>query len=292
MAADVAMLPSRHALRVWELAEHSMGAPHAPLAIASRWRPGSLDLMDYLFSTAATLRDAMRSIQEFLHVVTTNGTISVIEHDGTTSYTYQHAEGRGTRGSQLATEFAVHVFCELARSATGRPIVPARVDFAAPPPPSHRLLSEALGTSRFEFGAPITTLTFGARDLDSPLRGTDPVLARILRRQALSLPSAPPVTWRQHIQLQLADLIESGSPSLDALARRMAVSTRTLQRQLAEQGTTWRAELDMARQRQALRAGQAGTVGLSRLARQLGYADPGSARRALRRWDGQASERL
>ena len=35
----------------------------------------------------------------------------------------------------------------------------------------------------------------------------------------------------------------------DRLARRLAVSPRTLQRQLAVHGTTWRAELDTARQR-------------------------------------------
>jgi AraC-like DNA-binding protein len=119
------------------------------------------------------------------------------------------------------------------------------------------------------------------------LRGADSKLARILHRHASSLPLPPPVTWREHVQQVLGDLIEDGSPSLDAMARRLAVSTRTLQRQLAEHGTTWRAELDTARQRRAMRARQAGSTELA-LARQLGYADPGSARRALRRWNGGA----
>lgn len=293
LAADMAMLPSRHALRLWELAEHTIGVPHAAVAIGGLYQAGSLELFDYLFTTAATLRDALRNSTDFLHVVTSNGEITVTVHgDGATSYTYQHSEGEGSRGSQLGQQFAVLVLCELARSATGRLIVPASVDFAAPPPPSHRELSGAIGTSRLEFGAPATTITFGARDLDSPLRGTDPVLARILRRQALSLPMPPPVTWRQHVQEQIAEMIDVGNPSLDGLARRLAVSTRTLQRQLAEQGTTWRAELDMARRRRALRANGAGGADLSRLARQLGYADPGSARRALRRWDGRAADPL
>jgi AraC-like DNA-binding protein len=65
----------------------------------------------------------------------------------------------------------------------------------------------------------------------------------------------------------------------------LAISVRTLQRRLAEHGTTWRAELQAARQDRARTAFQASPPSMTRLARQLGYADPRSVRRALRRWD-------
>jgi AraC-like DNA-binding protein len=68
------------------------------------------------------------------------------------------------------------------------------------------------------------------------------------------------------------------------------VSPRTLQRQLAEHGTTWRAELNAARQRRAVKARRSGTVGSAALARQLAYSDPRSVRRALRRWDNETTE--
>jgi transcriptional regulator GlxA family with amidase domain len=74
------------------------------------------------------------------------------------------------------------------------------------------------------------------------------------------------------------------------VARRLAVSPRTLQRQLAAHGTTWRAELERARQALARHYSQAGPPGMARLARQLGYCDPRSVRRALRRWDDNATE--
>ena len=289
LSADLGMLPSRHALRLWELAEHTMGVRHAPLAIASEYRPGSLDLFDYLFTTAATLRDGMQTTQDFLHLVTCNGRIGVtVNESGDTSYTYQHSEGKGSRGSELGTQFAMFVLCDRARAASGRLIVPASVEFAQSAPRSYQEFTDVLGTSRIEFDAPVTAVTFRAGDLDLPLRGADSKLARILHRHASSLPLPPPVTWREHVQQVLGDLIEDGTPSLDAMARRLVVSTRTLQRQLAEHGTTWRAELDTARRRRAMRARQAGSTELA-LARQLGYADPGSARRALRRWNGGAS---
>ena len=291
LAADGTMLPSRHALRIWELIEHSIEVPHAALTVASRYQLGALELFDYLFKTAATLRDGMEVSRDFLHVVTTNGKIGVVADgdDRETSYSYQHL-APGSRGSQLGHQFAMCVLLARAREATGRMIVPARVTYAQPAPRAYREFAEVLGTSRIEFDAPITSLSFRASDLELPLRGTDPVLARILHRYATSLPAPPPVTWREHVQEQLADLIEDGSPSIEALARRLAVSTRTLQRQFAERGTTWRAELDTARYRRAQRARRTGVSDLTRLARQLGYADPGSARRALSRWDDRARE--
>ena len=290
LAAEETMVPSRHALRLWELIEHAVEVPHPALAIATRHQPGSLDLFDYLFMTAATLRDGMQASHDFLHLVTTNGTIDVsVDTDGETSYSYRHFTAN-SRGSELGRQFALSVLCHRARTATGRMIVPEHVAFAQPAPQSHREFTEMFGTSRIDFDAPVAAITFRASDLDLPLRGADPVLSRILLRYAASFPAPPPVTWREHVQQQLAGLIEGGSPSIEALARRLAVSTRTLQRQFAEQGTTWRAELDTARYRRAMHARRAGVSDLTRLARRLGYADPGSARRALSRWDDRARE--
>lgn len=96
------------------------------------------------------------------------------------------------------------------------------------------------------------------------------------------------MNWYRQFQAQLDEVIGQGRPSLQVLARRLMVSTRTLQRRLAEHGTTWRAELETARQARAQRVRQAGPIGMNRLARDLGYADPRSARRAIRRWNDRA----
>ena len=76
--------------------------------------------------------------------------------------------------------------------------------------------------------------------------------------------------------------------SLDRVARRLATSPRTLQRRLADAGTTWRQELDRARLR---RATAAGPLSRSRQAQLLGYADAASMRRAAQRWTVAAQAR-
>jgi AraC-like DNA-binding protein len=104
-----------------------------------------------------------------------------------------------------------------------------------------------------------------------------------------SASACPLAAWHDQFRQELGEVIETGRPSLNAISRSLALSPRTVQRRLAALGTTWRAELDRARRRRAQQARQAGTTN-TRLARQLGYSDPRSVRRAQRRWDKGAAQ--
>ena len=121
------------------------------------------------------------------------------------------------------------------------------------------------------------------------MRGADSPLNLILRRYAASLPSPPPGTWHGYFRQELVKAMEQGSVSLEFLARRMAMSPRTLQRRLAEHDASWRAELDRERQQRAAQVRASAKPTMASLARQLGYSDTRAARRALRRLDRTAA---
>jgi len=285
ISANAAMTLPSYSLRLWERAEHALQDSDVALTVAARHQVGELDLYDYLFTTAATLREALQVSGQYLPLLTTNGQLrSVSETDREATYSYSFLEADG-RGAELALQFSIAVFCARAQAGTEQPVLPTRVTFAQRAPRSHGAFTEAFGTRRIDFAASATTFSIRASDLDLPMLAADPALAGILRRYAGSLIPPPLVTWQDHFDQVLDEMIGQGAPSLDATARRMTVSRRTLQRRLAEHGTTWRAELDRARWR---RAQGAGTASMARLARQLGYADARSARRALRRWDSPA----
>lgn len=288
LADEAAMIPTRHVLQLWELAAQALRDPQVALGAAGRYRLGDLGLYDYLFATAPTLREALEASSRYLPLVTTSGRLlAECQTAQETTYSYSCPDACG-RGSEMALQFFVAMFCARVRAGTGRPTVPARVAFAQPAPHRYRAFTEALGTHRLDFGASATTFTIRAGDLDLPMRDADPALAAILRRCAAAVPAPALSSWREHFRRQLQESMEQGSPSLAAVARRMSLSSRTLQRRLADHGTTWRAELDAARQQRAQHVRQAGSFTTTRLARHLGYADPRSARRALRRWDDAA----
>ena len=184
---DEAMISPHFALRLWERGEHALSDPHLPLTIASRFQQGELDLYDYLFTTAPTLRAGLDLSSRYLHLLTTNAELRVeAETDHEVTYSYRHNDADG-RGADLALQFSIAIFCARARAGTGQPVTPTRLAFKQPAPRSHRACTETFGTSRVDFDAPLATFTFRTRDLDLPMAGADPVLARILTRYADTL---------------------------------------------------------------------------------------------------------
>jgi AraC-like DNA-binding protein len=287
LAATPAMVGPGHALRLWELLEHALGDPHYALRAAGMHQLGQMDIFDYLFMTSGTLGEGMLASIRHLPLLTTNGVLRVeATSDGETTYSYGLRHAQESRGGELALHTAVAAWCMRARAATGRQLAPVHVAFAHPAPRSHRAFTETFGTRQIDFGAPLTTFTFRNSDLGIPLNSADPVLSRILRSYADILAPPRAATWLDHFRRVLDKELERGSPPLPSVARRLALSPRTLQRRLAEHSTSWRAELDRARQRRVGQSSHHPDANLGRLARQMGYVSPRSARRALDRWAG------
>jgi AraC-like DNA-binding protein len=95
--------------------------------------------------------------------------------------------------------------------------------------------------------------------------------------------AAAPVGWLELFRATLTQGLQTGGGSLGEVARQLTVSSRTLQRQLAAHGTTFRAETNDARRELA---GWLTRVGASnaQIALRLGYSDTRALRRAAQRW--------
>jgi AraC-like DNA-binding protein len=74
----------------------------------------------------------------------------------------------------------------------------------------------------------------------------------------------------------------------EEVAARLAVSTPTLRRRLAAEGTSFQQIRDQLRRDVAIAALAAGAVSIEDLARQLGFSEPSAFHRAFRRWTGSA----
>jgi AraC-like DNA-binding protein len=85
----------------------------------------------------------------------------------------------------------------------------------------------------------------------------------------------------------LASLLEVGPLDLPTIAKRQHLSPRTLQRRLAEEGTTFQKILESLRRDLCLRHLKSARDPLSEIAYLAGFADASSFNRAVRRWTGQ-----
>lgn len=83
---------------------------------------------------------------------------------------------------------------------------------------------------------------------------------------------------------------KDGSPSLDSVAKSMAISGRTLRRRLAEQNYTFQEIKDLAREKQARYFLEHTHMSMSEIAFELGFSELSAFSRAFRRWTGKAPQ--
>lgn len=278
-------LPSQCYLHAWERVEHGLGDSDVAVRIAGRYVIGGLGLYDYLFATAPTLGAGLDVCGPFMSAISTNFHFEPApQTEAEVSFGVTMINGEG-RGRELAMQFALAALFTRSRIVTAAPVPAARVAFRQRAPRSHASLVEVFGTAAIDFGAPADTVTFHVEDLNIPLITADARLATVLQRHAATLPDPKAATsWSDRLAALLADALDRGPVSLGQIAGELAMSPRTLQRRLAEDGTTWRTELDRARRNRYEQATETGPLKQARQAALLAYDDPRSLRRAKRRW--------
>ncbi|MBB5911985.1 AraC-like DNA-binding protein [Nocardia transvalensis] len=283
-------VPSDTFSRLWEVGERTLDDPAVALHVASQYQLPALRLYDYLFASSPTVGAGLATCGPYVTAVTTNHRFDLVaENDGETSLYLDIIDGDGP-GRDHTQIWGLVAVLTRARKVVAARLDPIRVSLRQRAPRDRAPYIQAFGTPAIEFGAPVDAMTFRAIDMELPLTTSDPVLADVLQPLAAALPPPPPLdtAWPDRVGRALAEAFEEGEVSLERVSRRLATSPRTLQRRLAEAGTTWRRELDRAR---LARAEAAGPVSRERQAELLGYSDAGSMRRAARRWSMVARAR-
>jgi AraC-like DNA-binding protein len=89
----------------------------------------------------------------------------------------------------------------------------------------------------------------------------------------------------------LARLLPQGEPGVAAVARALDMSARTLQRQLEEEGTTFRDVLNDLRSEMAQAYLRDGHHTIAEVTYLLGFSETAAFSRAFKRWTGVAPSR-
>ncbi|MFB4294457.1 helix-turn-helix domain-containing protein [Nonomuraea sp. ATR24] len=290
---DGIRLPSASLVRIWqewETALRERGGGTLPWKL---WRPGLLGVWDYLFAAADTLVDAFGEGDRHAAAITdpAESFAVTVEADGRLTVGFRGVFA-GHPVFPIISEFAAGLILTSARSGAGRPLTPVRVTLPCAPPRRHAYLIEAYGTDRLEFGAELPSVTFSAADARARLPRADPALARILREHArTTLAGARPVLgWLDRFRVEVELSLPDGD--LAAVARRLRLAPRTLQRRLREEGTSWREEVERVRRARVEHLLLNTPMTVASIAARTGYADQRALRRAIHRWYGSGPAAL
>jgi len=126
-----------------------------------------------------------------------------------------------------------------------------------------------------------------SRDLDQRLAPDPATHAALLAYLDVIVPPG-----RSSVAPAVAELVRRMCPTgelrIGSVAEQMGLHERTLQRRLAEEGTSYAEVVDAVRRTACQRLLRDTDMTLGHLARELGYAEQGALTRACRRWYGVA----
>ncbi len=183
--------------------------------------------------------------------------------------------------------FLVH----MARSATRSNVVPLQIMLP-------ELASEEDGYEAF-FGCRLSAssvckVTFSQADAERPFLTANESMWSIfepeLRTRMQDL--APEAAFRARVRACLTEGLAGGQCTMSDVARQLAVSDRTLQRRLAEEGTSFQKEITRLREELAAHYLTRSAYTNAEIAFLLGYDDPNSFIRAFNGWTGSTPDRM
>lgn len=191
----------------------------------------------------------------------------------------------------LLVDVAFASLVELGRRGTGQHIRPLRVDFSRQKPEGEE--HSDYFACPIRWGAPANALVLALQDLDRPFPGHNPELLDLLTPALSSalVELHAMTSTRDRVKVVLKRMLASGRPELSDVAHELAMSERTLQRRITDEGTTYRALLVEARQELGRQLLSDKSAGLNEVAYLLGFQDSSSFYRAFRDWEGVTPSR-
>jgi AraC-like DNA-binding protein len=279
-----ARCPLTHTERLWRIAVAATADPAFGIKVASHIKPTTFHALSYGLSASSTLKEAFERVQRYCHVAS-----DAIEYEfwrSGSEYHFVIEPADGVADESVDALVAAHL--RMCRSLIGHDYSPLRIEFRRARPARiedfERLLRAPL-----LFGTAQTRLVFDCEDIERPLDGGNPELARY--NDAIALQYLSQIE-RDNIQGRVREVLTQrlahGEPSQEDVAELLNMSARTLQRKLGDGGTTYKEILDETRRVLALAYLSAPRHSVSHVSYMLGFSASSSFTRAFRRWTGQS----
>lgn len=266
---------------VFERAARDLAEPAISLKLPPLIPIGALGDVDYVLCTSPTLRLGLARLCRFYSTLTSRVTATLEE--GPMASLVLHR--KPVPYSRHWAEFALAMIGHRVRQVLGEHLVFEGSTVGHAAPPDRRPYERFFGTS-VAFGQATERLSFPGRYLDARLRTASVPVAELLERalEARAKTSAGD-TFLLRVDASIGEQLARGAASLPLTAKSLAVSSRTLQRELQRRNTTWHSMLDDVRKVRAQELLSHGDS-IAEVSAQLGFADASAFFRAFRRWTG------
>lgn len=276
----------RDFLHALHLACEATGLPSFGLHLSTRQPMSILGPVGFAMAEAPQLGAALKELADYFHLHSSGAVVQLLVEDGTACWRFEMLMPN-MPGIRAQEDLAAALGVKFIRQFLGDEWDPDYVMLQRSTPPSAGPY-RAIFRCPIHFEADSTQLVFSADLLNQPLTSANRQLHDILNRHLQMLDNNISALARTDIQKTILLCLKSGDCSLDHVAARSAMSPRTLQRRLQEEGTSFRRELDHVRVRIAQRHLAESKMSVTDLSDLLGFSDLAAFSRAFHRQNGMS----
>jgi AraC-like DNA-binding protein len=279
-------IPEADRCAVWTEAAKQAKDDGFGLRVAEHADIGAYDVLDYALYFSSTVGEAIDRILRFHRVLCDALAFRLETSAGAARLR------RVERTPPAESEAVLAVLVRRGRELTGEDLLPREIRFAHAAPPDTRR-HEAFFRCKVRFDCSAPEIVFGPRALDLAVRSANPGANRIIERYLRDLLARLPASeaFVERVRDTIARTMVTRRPTLEATARALHASPRTLQRRLAEHGTTYAKLVDAVRRDLAERLVREGRLSITEITFLLGFDHLSGFRRAFKRWTGRAPSR-
>jgi AraC-like DNA-binding protein len=253
------------------------------LAMRASWH----GYLGFAVLTAKDVGDALRMGERFVATRTTALAFRLSVDDGEASVWVEERSDFGSARDVVLLAVLLG-FASIGQALSGRELE-GRVELALPRPDwFERLTRELPRLERVRWGCAGHRLAFDARLLETPFQLADATAQKLAADQCEKELAALDVSSGFSARVRERVLGEGGVNDVDAVAKALAVSPRTLKRRLAAEGTSYSELLEAERKTRAEHLLKHTTRSVKEIAAALGYADTAAFSHAYTRWTGKS----
>jgi AraC-like DNA-binding protein len=280
-----ARYPVAQTKRLWQLAVARTGDSCFGLKVASEVNPITFHALGYTLIASSTLKEAFQRLVRYFRIVTDAMALSFSRIDDDYHFLIRLPENAIPPADEAVDAFT-SVLIRMCRALLGRDYAPRLVALQRPAPADLDGYQKIL-RAPLQFNAPENRLVFDCATFEQPLAGANPELARhndeIVLKYLARMDKADILAV---VRAAIIERLPHCEPAQDDIARSVQLSTRSLQRRLAEEHSSYRQLLDDTRRELALSYIQDPHCGATEITYLLGFSDTSSFTRAFRRWLG------
>lgn len=267
---------------VWQAAEDEARRPDLPLHLGRIMARGPMIPAIYGFASSPDIETGFARLAVFKPLV---APIHLTSERDDTGLTLRWTPPPGVTATPAFALFELVYFLEICRSFTGAPITPLAIG-APSGPLVDAALREFFGVTPRAARIPEMRLSLDDARRRMIFANDDQyrLIEADLQRQLAERNKSAPVTVR--VRRTLVDILPAGDATVNAVCTRLAMSRRSLQRKLRDEGESFQAVLEATRAELSMHYLARQDMSVQEISYLLAYRDPNSFYRAFQDWTG------